>query len=135
MTPLATIRSFVETTVATWAASQTPLLQVAYEGVPFVTPLTPFLQVMVVPSATHNNTIDIKRKTYYGFYQINVLAKDGKGRKIIEQVAQSIIDLFPVLPKGVVSVEQTPSANPSFTDGDGFRVLPIRIPYRYEASS
>lgn len=134
MTALSTIRSFCESRVAAWAASQLPIVKVAYEDVPFTTPNTPYLRVLVNHVITKNNTVDTLRKTHYGFYQIDVCVQEGKGSKAAEILAQSVVDLFPVLPKGVVSIEQTPTVNPAFRDGDGFRITPIRILYRYETT-
>ena len=134
MTALSTIRSHLETRIDAWALSQSPPIKVAYEGRSFVQPSgSPYIACFVIPAPTVNKTIDTKRDTYFGMYQVNVAVPDGQGSKKVEDFSQSIIDLFQVYPKsGVVSIESTPYVSRVLVDSDGYRVLSVRIPYRYE---
>lgn len=134
MTALSTVRAHLETRIETWAAAQIPPVKVAYEGVPFTQPSgSPYIACFVIPVPTVNKTVDTKRDTYYGTYQVNVAAPDGAGAGYLEEMAQAIIDLFQVYPKvGSVSIESTPYINKALVDSDGYRVVPVKIPYRYE---
>ena len=134
MTALSTIRSHLETRIDAWASTQFPVIKVAYEGIPFVQPSgSPYIACFVMPVPTVNKTVDTKRDSYFGFYQVNIAVPDGQGSRKIEEFSQAIIDLFQVYPKsGVVSIESTPYVSRVLVDSDGYRVLSIRIPYRYE---
>jgi hypothetical protein len=47
-------------------------------------------------------------------------------------IAQGIVDLFPLVPKGAVSVEKTPSIEKSLLDNSGWYITPVTIEYRLE---
>lgn len=130
------IRSELEGTLLTWAAAQSPPLLVCVEGVPFVKPTNaPYLQVWLTSSVTTNPTVDGKRKRVRGFVSVNICVPDGKGSKQAEDLAQQIVDLFPVVPKSLfttVSIEQTPQTGQAMID-NAFRVIPVTIRYRQES--
>ena len=95
----------------------------------------PYLQVWFAGSTTANPTVDGTRKRTRGFMQVNIAALNGQGSKQGEDLAQQIVDLFPILPKSLfttVSIEQTPQTGQALIDGV-FRVIPVTIRYRQEA--
>lgn len=129
------IRAEFETRLKQWADAQTPKVPIAFQGAAFTKPAdgSPYLEAYLIPGTTLNKTVDAKRKTYIGLFQVNCWAQSGKGMGQIEALSQKVIDLFPVLPKiGAVSVEQTPSADRQSLDDSGWLVVPVTIKYRME---
>lgn len=129
------IRAELETRLKAWADAQTPKVPIAFQGTAFTKPVngSPYLEAYLIPGATVNKDLSGKRKTYIGLFQINCWAQSGKGMGQVETLAQSIINLFPVLPKtGAVSVEQTPAADSSILDDSGWLIVPVTIRYRME---
>ena len=128
------IRSYFETRLKTWADAQSPAIAIAYEGMPFTKPVTaPYLELFLLPASTTNPSTEAVRRREIGIFQINVVVADGKGSKESQNIAEAIITLFPVVPKGIVSVEQTPHVGHPLVNLDGKRVLPVSITYRYES--
>lgn len=130
------IRATLEGKLVQWANAQTPKVPIAFEGVAFQKPAdgSPFLQPILLPNPTANKTVDGKRKTYTGLFQINCWAQSGKGMGQVEQLAQSVIGLYPMLPKvGSVSVEKTPAAEKSLPDDSGWLIVPVTVQYRMES--
>ena len=126
------IATYFETILKTFADAQSPPLLVAYEAVPFTKPTTPWLQCYLLPVATKDVDINGTRKRYRGIFQVTLWVPDGKGTKVEEILTDQIIALYPLLPKGAVSVEATPSAHRAMTDTTGWRGVPIDVPYRLE---
>ena len=127
------IRSEIEIKVANWAATQTPPITVAYEGVPFVRDKSPYVEVIFLDSNAVNPSIDAVRRRTRGVVQINVCVLDGHGSKDVDALSEAIVNLFPVVPKtGTVSIEQTPSESQALLDGI-WRIVPVMIKYRYES--
>ena len=125
-----TLRKEIEDKVASWAATKS--IPIAYENVTFVKPTTTFIELYIIPATTVNPTVNAKRTTLYGMIQFNIYCKSGEGSKKSEDLAQELIDLFPVVPKiGTVSIEQTGSIMNPLYDSQ-WRVLPVRISYRQE---
>lgn len=132
----AIIRAAFETKLKAWAEAQTPKVLVAYENAPFTKPAlgTNWVECFLVPNDTLNKTVDAKRKTYQGVFQINCWSQQGKGMGAVERLSQSLVDLFPVVPKtSSVSVEGTPIVRSAVPDQTGWIVVPVLIRYRYEA--
>jgi hypothetical protein len=134
----AIIRASFETRLKTWADAQTnPKVYISFQGVPFTKPVdgSTFIECILVPNVTLNPTLDGARKTYYGIFQVNCWAPQGKGMRAVETLSQAIVDLFPLVPKtGGVSIEGTPSTRPALQDASGWVVVPVTIKYRYEAN-
>lgn len=125
-----TLRKEIEDKVAAWAATKS--IPIAYENVTFVKPSTTFVELYIIPATTVNHTVAAKRATLYGIVQFNIYCKSGEGTKKSEDIAQELIDLFPVVPKvGTVSIEQTGKIMNSFYDSQ-WRVLPVSFRYRQE---
>ena len=127
------IRSEFEIKLAAFAASQSPVVLVAYEGVPFNKPPSGlWIQCFLVSSNTINPTVDANRGRTTGIYQVNCWGRDGRGSKETDDLASKVVALFPVYPKyGTVSIEQIPNSAAAYTDTD-YRVVPVRIRYRTE---
>lgn len=127
-----TLRLEIEAKVKAWAAVQTPVIPIAYENVAFTKPDNTFIELYIIPATTVNNTVSANRKTLKGFIQFNIYTKEGSGTKKSEELAQALIDLFPVVPKtGSVSIEQTGSIMNSLYEAQ-WLVTPVRIRYRQE---
>ena len=125
-----TLRKEIEDKVASWAISKN--IKIAYENVPFTKPDSTFVELYIIPATTVNPTVDAKRATQYGVIQFNIYCKAGEGTKKSEDLAQELIQLFPVVPKsGTVSIEQTGSIMAPLYDAQ-WRVLPVRFRYRQE---
>lgn len=127
-----TLRNELESKLLAWANSQTPQIKIAFENIEFTKPDTTFMEVYIIPATSVNPTVDVKRVSLYGTFQCNIYTKAGEGTKKAEDLAQSLIDLFPVVPKsGTVSIEQTGSIMNPLYDSQ-WRILPVRFRYRQE---
>ena len=128
------IRAELETRLKTWADAQTPKIPVAFQNVPFTKPTTGvWLEAYLLPNFTMNQEVSGKRKTHIGIFHINCWAPSGTGMGRVEQLAQQIVDLYPILPKtGAVSIEQTPTADNSIPD-NGWVIVPVTVKYRMES--
>lgn len=127
-----TIRSEVEAKIKAWAAVQSPPIPIAYENVAFTKPDTTFIELYIIPATTVNQTVSAARKTLAGLIQFNIYTKEGVGTKKSEELAQTLIDLFPVVPKtGTVSIEQTGSIMNTLYEAQ-WLVTPVRFRYRQE---
>lgn len=127
-----TIRSEIESKLKAWADSQNPVIPIAFENIPFTKPDSTFIELYLIPSTTVNTTIGANRATQLGTFQCNIYSKAGVGTKSSEDIAQALINLFPVVPKtGSVSIEQTGSIMNPLYDAQ-WRVLPVRFRYRQE---
>jgi hypothetical protein len=127
-----TIRLEVEAKVKAWAAAQSPAIPIAYENVAFTKPDTTFIELYIIPATTVNQTVSAARKTLTGLIQFNIYTKEGVGTKKSEELAQALIDLFPVVPKtGTVSIEQTGSIMNTLYEAQ-WLVTPVRFRYRQE---
>lgn len=127
------IRAELETRLKTWADAQNPRLPIAFQNAAFTKPNGPYLEAYLLPNATLNKTVDGKRKTYMGIFQVNCWYPSGKGMGPVEQIAQDIVNLYPMLPKiGAVSIEKTPDAEGPEWDTSGWVIVPVVIHYRME---
>jgi hypothetical protein len=129
------IRSELESRLKTWADAQVPKVPVAFEGMAFTKPSTGvFLEPTLIPMSTEDANVSGTRKRCYGVFHVNCWAKSGTGMRQVETLAQSIVTLFPLLPKtGAVSIESTPFVHEHDTDPAGWLIVPVTIQYRYES--
>lgn len=125
------VRSELEGRLATFATAQN--IPVSWEGVPFTPPSSgPYLQAVMLASATKNSTVDATRTRTTGNFQINVVGFDGLGSKQVEDLATLVVALYPVMPKaGTVSIESPPQTGAAILL-TGKRIIPITIAYRQE---
>lgn len=131
------IRAYFETRLKTWADAQSPAVPVAFQNAPFTRPTlgsatNVWLECFVVPNITLNTELSGTRSTKYGIFQVNCWSQQGKGMKTVEAVVDAIVDLFPMVPKGTVSVEGTPTIKAAIPDSAGWVAVPVVIKYRYE---
>lgn len=129
-----TARSEIETRIYNWAKSQTPPIPVAFEGVNFTKPASgPYLEVFMLGSNSILRDVAAEGVRELGMFQVNCYAPVGKGMGEVEALGESIISLFPVLPKtGTISIEQ-PLSWSSSSVIDGFTFVPVRGNYRIES--
>ena len=130
----ALIRKAFESKLKTWADAQVPKIPIAFEGASFSKPNSgAYIEPVLIPNVTINNELSGKRTTLLGIFEVRCWHPSGTGMGGVEQLASSIINLFPLLPKvGRVSVESTPhSEQPSFDDA-GWIIVPVLIFYRFE---
>jgi hypothetical protein len=129
----AVIRAELETRLKAWADAQIPEVPIAFQNVPFTKPTGPYLEAILMPNGTFNKELSGTRKTYIGIFQVNCWAPSGKGMGQVEALSQSVVNLFPILPKsGAVSIEQTPTAEKPLPDDSGWVIVPVTIKYRME---
>lgn len=130
-----TIRSYFETKLATYAAAHSLVLKVAYENAPFTPPSSgTYLEAYLLPAYTLNPFVSATHKREGGIFQVSVVGEAAKGTKALYDVAQEIVNLFPVVPKdNAVSVEQTPHIAKVFKTESGKIALPVSIMYRLES--
>lgn len=130
------IRLELATRLKDWADAQDPPIEIAFQNVPFEkpgNPPVPFLESLFIPNTTLQKELSGSRKTYMGIYQVNVWAGYGRGMRQAEDIAQAIINLYPMLPKsGAVSIESTPTAEKPLWDTTGWVIVPVTIKYRME---
>lgn len=129
------IRQEVESTVASFAAAQSPVIPVAYEGKSFNKPTnSPYLQVVFLDNSVTNATVDAERQRVYGSFQIMVAVPDNNGMKQLDTLTGQIAALFKVYDKAkysTFSVERPANVSPAMTDA-AFRVAAVRVQYRQE---
>ena len=128
------IRAVLETRLKAWADAQVPKIPVAFEGASFNKQSSGgFLQPIILPNGTINNDLSGKRKTHFGIFEVRCWYPSGSGMGQAEKLSNSIINLFPLLPKtGSVSVENTPYTEKPQIEESGWIVVPVLIFYRYE---
>lgn len=127
------IRSEIESRLATWASAQTPKIPVAYENVSFVKPSTgQYLEVYMLQSTAVNNGVDAEGVRHTGMFQINCYSPLNGGMAAVEALAATVVALYPVVPKtGTVSIEAPLNASQAMPL-DGFMCIPVRGRYRVE---
>ena len=107
-------------------------IPVAWQGVEFKKVTSTYLEAFIILVDTRDSNVAVSRTTLKGSFQVNVWEPRGKGMLNAEQIAQSIVDAFPVLPKtGSVVIEQTPSIDSPLYDA-GWVIVPVTIRYRYD---
>lgn len=129
------IRVAFETRLKAWADSRSPKLKIAYQNIAFTKPDdgSPFLECFLIPNTTQNREVSAKQKTFLGMFQVNVWVLKNKGMREAELIADSLRDLFPVVPKmGGLSVESPASVGRPVPDDSGWYILPILVNYRFE---
>jgi len=128
------IRAALETRLKVWADAQLPKIPVAFESVTFNKPLSNvYLQPLLIPNITLNNELSGIRKTQLGIFEVRCWCRSGIGMGVVEGIASSVINLFPLVPKqGAVSIENTPYAEKPMFDEAGWIIVPVMIFYRYE---
>lgn len=135
---MATIRQELESRLATFASAySSPVLQVAWESIPFTKPDNePFLECFIIPAGVVSATLDASRTRERGTFQVNVWCPSGVGSGLVEGIARDITAAFPVVPKiDNVSIEQPGNISRLITDLAGWIILPIMFSYRVEGTA
>ncbi len=131
------VRTDLEDKLITWAKAQSPVIKVALEGRAFDKPTdgSMFLQSFIMPAKSVNADVGGKRYRENGIWQINIWELDGRGVGRTEQLAQELINLFPVFPKFAdTSIEQVGSIERADIVS-GWRVTPVCFRYRRETNT
>ncbi len=130
------VRSDLETRLQLWADSQSPKLKIAWEGQAFQKPTSGvFLQAFIMRAKSRNSNLSGIDYREHGLWQISVWGLDGKGSAETEQVAQDLVNLFPVVPKfAQTSIEQVGTISQADII-DGWRVVHVTFPYRKESQT
>ena len=128
-----TVRSEVESKLATFASTRTPAVPVAFENVPFTKPTAGnYLAIYFLGEKTINRDLSGEHYATYGMFQVSVYGKLGEGMGRLETLANEIVALFPIVPKMLLtSVEATPNIGPRTTEDD-FASIPVTVRYRAE---
>lgn len=130
----AIVRAAFESRLKVWADAQVPKIPIAFEGASFNKPQSgAYIEPVLIPNVTMNNELSGKRKTLLGVFEVRCWYPSGTGMGGVEQLANNVINLFPLLPKtGKVSVENTPHAEHPHIDDAGWIIVPVLIFYRCE---
>lgn len=130
-----TIRAALESRLKTWADAQNPVVKIAFQGVGFQKPSTPFLECFLIPNVAMHRDVAATHERHLGFFQVNCWAPSGSGMGQAEALAQSIKALYPVMPKtGSVSIESPPKIDKALVDStEAWVIVPVLITYRFEA--
>lgn len=130
------VRSDLETRLQLWADSQVPKIKIAWEGQAFQKPTSGvFLQAVVMRAKSRNSTLRGTDYREHGLWQISVWGLDGRGSSETENIAQDLVNLFPVVPKfASTSIEQVGSISQADII-DGWRVVHVTFPYRKESQT
>lgn len=128
-----TVRSEIEAKLAQFAASQTPPLPLAYEGVEFTKPDTgEWLEIYFLDPYTQNRSVAADQHTVTGMFQVDCCGELGVGMGRVEALAREVVALFPIIPKvGIVSIEKTPNAGRGRIREDHV-FAPVTVSYRAE---
>ena len=128
-----TIRSELETRLATYAATHNPIIPIAWEGLPFTPPTSGvFLQPIMLRSNRVSPSVDASSVRVRGDFQVNVVVRDGVGSALADTIAEEVMALYPIIPKiGTVSVEQPPQKSSAILLLDK-RIIAVTVNYRQE---
>lgn len=127
------LRSEIESRLASFAAAQVPPIPIALENRKFTKPSGGYyLEVHFLNSTPISNNLSASGVRLYGFFQISCYGPLAEGTGAIEDLAQKIVDLYPVIPKvGTVSIEKPLSTAQGFPM-DNFFCIPITGKFRVE---
>ncbi len=127
------LRSEIESRLASFAAAQTPPIPISLENRKFSKPSEGYyLSVVFLDSTPISNNLSASGVRLYGLFQISCYGPLGVGTGEIEDLAQKIVDIYPVIPKvGTVSIEKPLSIAQGFPM-DNFFCVPITGKYRVE---
>ena len=127
-----TVRSEVETTLKIWADAQVPPVPISMENKAFTKPTTgSYLAVYFLDTFTASAEVSAATERETGVFQIDVCTRTGVGTKECEALRNSVIALFPVLPKtGAYSVERPPQKSAFRPRDDGFLVSHVSVSFR-----
>lgn len=101
------VRTDIEGKLALFASTQSPPIPIAYENVKFMKPTDgKYLEIKFLDSYTDNRELSAKAIRQTGKFQVNCYCPLGAGMRDLEDLADSIIAIYPVIPKlGTVSIE------------------------------
>lgn len=126
------VRNDLESRLKAWADSQIPPIDVVWEGTSFdkTGSEVPFLQCFIIPGKTLNATLDASKQREIGIFQVSVWGIDGKGTYETENLANQVIDLFPVYPKFAQTSIENPMSKSIAEIRGNWRVIHCSASYR-----
>lgn len=130
-----TVRAILEGSLATWAATQTPPLRVAYQNVPF-TPVNgeTYLAAFTLPADTRSQDLKGDHRAYVGVFQVSVVAPKGVGSGGALTIANNLNTLFPVngrYASGGFTVQvMSPASAAQGIPSDNSYTVPVSFRYR-----
>lgn len=125
----------IETTLKTWAAAQSPALEVAWPNVDFTAPVASYLRAFPLPAETVSLDLGRVNRTFTGVYQVSVYTMLGAGPQPARTIVEGLRTLFdpatPITGSGGVKVWflQPLSAAPAREERDRLHV-PCSVLYR-----
>ncbi len=128
-------RAILESRLATWAGSRSPVLRVAYQNVPFTpNPGETYLRSYLLPADTTAEDLQGALRTYRGIYQASIVRPTGGATGPALSIAAELNTLFPVNARytsGAVTVQViTPAgAGPGLQEDNAY-VVPVSLQYR-----
>lgn len=130
------VRTDLESRLNTWAVAQNPPIEVAWEGISYNKPTSQiFLQPILMPATPRMAGINGVRYRELGVFHINVWGIDGEGSAETDTIANSLVNLFPVIPKFAdTSIERVGYAGQAEII-NGYRVVPVTFYYRRETQT
>jgi hypothetical protein len=129
-----TARSEIENRLLAWANSKSPPIPIASENSKFKKPTDgSWLEFVMLNGVPTNRNVAAAGYRLRGQFQINIYGPAGIGAGGIEELANEIVNIFPVIPKiGTVSIEQPLSPAPLITTIGTSVCMPITGKYRIE---
>ena len=127
-------RQAIETQLATWAATRTPALPVAWENVQFTAPATAYLRAFLLPATTVSDDLAGTHREYHGIYQVSVVCPIDTGPGAAEGIADEIAALFPLNTRLSVTgltlqIISPVTAAQGLPDGSNY-IVPVSFGYR-----
>jgi hypothetical protein len=130
----AAIRAALESKLATWAASRSPPIPVAWQNVAFTPPAQArYLRAFLLPAATISRDLQGAHRGYIGIFQINVIVPIGTGPGAAEAIADALALEFPAalrIGTAPVVLLISPAAVGAALQGDDTFTVPVSITYR-----
>jgi Bacteriophage related domain of unknown function len=128
-----TIRTAFESRLATWAASQSPALPIAYENRAFIPPANNrYLRAYIIPATTNYNTLEQTDRDYEGIFQVSIVQPLSAGTASAGTIALALDGLYtPSFLEGStrIFVTQPMSIAPAIIEPNAY-VLPVSLFYR-----
>lgn len=130
----AIVRQALEIALNTWAASQTPVVPVAWQNVEFIAPAGRYARAFLLPSPTASDTLDKTHRLYAGIFQISLVMPAGTGSADAEALLSSLVTAFapqtPLVRSGVtVYIIEPMGAASAIQEADRY-VIPVSAPYQ-----
>lgn len=130
----ARIRAAFESRLTTWAAAQSPEIQIAWENIKFTPPEGRYGRANLIPARTASRDLGGMAREYVGVFQVSLYMPIGVGPGAADSLEASLDGAFPVdEPLGdaqfQIFITSPMSAAPALEDADRY-VIPVSCMYR-----